>query len=182
MQVNTCNSLVTKNLQTIKGHSDKHDPSTTSANALTDALANVSLTHHQHVGQKNTNTSTDTRSTRWTTYNQGIGQYNTVTLKIHNNYTKIVTFFLRQTVHDKKRNLLKALDFLNVSFSQKLAEVLKSLSIVPYLHSVRLVYVEFQAISYWMFSNSTPQDTNTVTLILHEKVSHTKKKQPQCFN
>ena len=82
MQVNRCNSLVTKNLQTIKGHSNKHDPSTTSANALTDALANVSLTNHQHVGQKNTDTSTDTRSTHWLTNNQGICQYNTAKLKI----------------------------------------------------------------------------------------------------
>ena len=38
---------------------EKPDPSTTSANALTDALANRPLTHHQHVGQKKTNASTD---------------------------------------------------------------------------------------------------------------------------
>jgi len=60
----------------------RHGNSTTSANALTDALANVSLTHHKHFGQENTDTLTDTRSMHWLANNQGIGQYNTAKLKI----------------------------------------------------------------------------------------------------
>lgn len=65
-----------------KSHGNNHDPSTMSANAMTDALANVSLTHHKHVGQENTDTLTDTRSMHWLANNQGIGQYNTAKLKI----------------------------------------------------------------------------------------------------
>ena len=91
---------------------------------------------------------------------------------------KIRTFFQQETERSKLRNLLKGLDFHSVSFSQTLADVLKSMLVVPSLHSVRLVYMEFQAISYWMFSNSTPQVTNTVTLIFGEKVSHTQTPTP----
>lgn len=52
---------------------EKPDPSTTSAKALTDALANRPLTDHQHVGQKKTNASTDT-------YDQHVGQLTTKAL------------------------------------------------------------------------------------------------------
>lgn len=53
---------------------EKPDPSTTSANALTDALANRPLTYHQHVGQKKTN------ETHRLIHDQHVGQLTTKVL------------------------------------------------------------------------------------------------------
>jgi len=91
---------------------------------------------------------------------------------------KIKTFFQQETERSKLRNLLKGLDFHNVSFSQILADVLKSMLVVPSLHSGRLGYMKSQSLSYWMFSNSSPQERHTVTLILGEKVSHSQTPTP----